>query len=207
MVCMAARREAAASYLLAAERRECLLSHLALAGVGEEPRRLLERQPLYVGDLVRVLLLQIAEPARLVAEQEEADDLEDPLALPRVDVADVAEFADEFAAGPGLLLDLPHRRRLGLLPAPDPALRQRPQPLRLPFRPDRRHHRAAVHLVYENTAGRELTLHVRPTLQLVTLEAPIQRPLARHAWIRLKSPGTLPTRVPSIVTKSESQED
>src|SRR5436305_15236329 len=100
MVCMAARREAAASYLLAAERRERLLGHLALAGVGEAPWRLLERQPLHVGDLVRVLLRQIAEPARLVAAQEEADNLEDPLALPRVDVADAAELRDDTAATP-----------------------------------------------------------------------------------------------------------
>src|SRR5436190_22847767 len=108
MACMAARRKAAASYLLAGERRECFTGHVAFTGVGEHARRLVEGQPLHVGHLVGVLLRQVAEPAGLVAQKEEADDLEDPLALPRVDVADVAELADELTAGAGLLLDLPH---------------------------------------------------------------------------------------------------
>src|SRR5215510_1228196 len=106
---MAARLKAAASYLLAAHRRERFSGHVALAGIREQARRLVERQPLDVCHLVRVLLRQVAELAGFVAEQEEADDLEDALSLPRVHVADVAELPDELAAGTGLLLDLPHR--------------------------------------------------------------------------------------------------
>ena len=50
--------------MLAAQRRERLLGHLALARVRQKPRRLVERQPAHVGDLVRVLLGQVAEPRR-----------------------------------------------------------------------------------------------------------------------------------------------
>src|SRR5215475_10233215 len=120
---MAARRKAAASYLLAAQRCECLSGHVALAGVGEELRRFVEWEPLDVRHFVRVLLGQVAELPGLVSEQVEADHLEDPLALPRVHVADVAELADELAAGAGLLLHLPHGCGLGLLALADPALR------------------------------------------------------------------------------------
>src|SRR5947209_5444968 len=66
--------------------------HLPLALVCQQLRRLLQRQPAHLGDLVRVLGRDVSEPPGAIAEQEEADDLEDALAGPRVDVANVAQL-------------------------------------------------------------------------------------------------------------------
>ena len=107
----------------------------ALAPVGQEPRRLVEREPARRVDLVRVLGRDVAEAPAPVAEEVEADHLEDPLALPRVDVADVPELLDQAALDAGLLGHLPRGRVGGALAGPDQALRQRPD--LLPARPDR----------------------------------------------------------------------
>src|SRR4029453_12278067 len=78
----------------------------------------------------------VAEPAARVADEVEADDLEDPLALPEVDIADVPELLDEAATNSGLLGHLTEsgvRRRLAF---PDEALGKSPHVL-APARPDR----------------------------------------------------------------------
>src|SRR4051794_40246437 len=107
-----------------------LLRHLALAAVGEETRRLVEREPPRLRDLVPEGLGDVAEPPALVADEEERDDLEDPLAVPGVDVLDVAELAERAPACAGLLGHLPQGGLLRRLAGVDPALRQRPQPFR-----------------------------------------------------------------------------
>ena len=74
-------------------------------------------------------------------QEEEAHDLEDPLAvaLPRgrVRVADVAELLDDPPLDAGLLAHLAHGRVGRDLAGVDLALRQRPDALGLPLRPDR----------------------------------------------------------------------
>jgi hypothetical protein len=75
-----------------------LRGHLALALVREEPRSVIEREPARLGHLVAELVRDVAEPSRGVADEIEADDLEDALALPDVDVADIAELLDEATA-------------------------------------------------------------------------------------------------------------
>src|SRR5262249_12708292 len=115
-------------------------------------------------------------------EQEEAHDLEDPLALPlvprrRVDVADVAELLDEPALDPGLLMHLPHRCLRRRLAGVDVALRQCPD-ARLAARTDRRDHLAAADRPPEHPACRELSLHL-PLL----LRPPAAPPVDVSAWI------------------------
>src|SRR6188768_1656740 len=80
------------------------LGHLALAAVGEKLRRLGEREPARLVHLDRELRVDRTQPAPLRADEEEAHDLEDPLAVPRVDVLHVAELRDHGALDPGLLL-------------------------------------------------------------------------------------------------------
>src|SRR5262249_9195581 len=72
--------------------------------------------------------LDRAEPPLRIAEEVEADDLEDPLALPRVDGADVPELRHEPRLDACLLLGLAPRRRVRLLAFADQALRKRPDP-------------------------------------------------------------------------------
>src|SRR6266581_2472994 len=62
--------------------------HLPLALVREQLGRLLERKPTGLRDLVDVFGRNVAQAPGPVAEQEEADHLEDPLAVPGVEVAD-----------------------------------------------------------------------------------------------------------------------
>src|SRR4051812_26086203 len=92
---------------------------------------------------MRVLGRDVAQPAARVMEEEEADDLEDPLAAPRVDVADVPELLDRRRLDPRLFGNLPKGRRLSGLARADQALRKRPDPFRLAARPDRRDHPCA----------------------------------------------------------------
>src|SRR3954447_18316487 len=101
-----------------------LRRHLPLAPIGEEARCLLEGEPLHLGHLVPERLGDIAEPAALVADEEERDDLEDPLPVrglrrPGVDVLDVAELAQRTAADAGLLRALAEGRRLRRLAGVD----------------------------------------------------------------------------------------
>src|SRR3954470_7269753 len=142
------------SYVLLLEGGRRLLGHLALAVVGEELRRLGERQPLDLGHLVPELLREVAEATALVADEEERHDLEDPLAVPVEPVLDVAQLPKRASACARLLLDLAQRRRLGRVAAVDSALRKRPHPRRLPRRTDRGKHPLAAEAPDEHAAGR-----------------------------------------------------
>ena len=104
-------------------------------------------------------LRQVAEPPALVADEEERDDLEDPLVVPVEPVADVAELAQRAAVRSRLLRDLPERRRLARVARLDPALRERPDARALPARPDRRQDPASAQPPDKHAAGRELTPH------------------------------------------------
>ena len=64
----------------------------------------------------------------------EAHDLEDALAVPRVDVADVTELRDEAPVHAGLLVALAQRRLGGRLARVDEPLRKHPRPRRLSLR-------------------------------------------------------------------------
>src|SRR5436305_13219379 len=75
-------------------------------------------------DLVRGLGGQVAEAPACVPQQEEAHDLEDPLAGPGVGVADVAELFDKPAMRAGFLVYLPQRGLARVLAGPDVPLRQ-----------------------------------------------------------------------------------
>ena len=77
-------------------------------------------------DLPPVLGRDVAEAPARVAEEEEAHDLEDPLALPHVDVADVAELLEQSALDPGLLRDLAHGGVGRALAVADDPLGKRP---------------------------------------------------------------------------------
>src|SRR5437868_8033373 len=148
-----------ASYGPVLDRCERSLRHLALAAVGEQLRGLRERQPAHLVDLVCGLERQVAEAAAPVAEEEEADDLEDPLAPPRVHVLDVAELLDEPACRAGFLAHLPHDRVPGILAGVDVAFREGPETGLLPRRADRSEHPLATDAAYEHSAGGELSLH------------------------------------------------
>jgi hypothetical protein len=93
---------------------------------------------------VAKLLGDIAEPAALVADEEERNDLEDPFALPVEPVADVAELPQRPSVRARLLGDLAQRRLLTRLAAVDSALRQGPEPFGAPGRTDRGDDPAAV---------------------------------------------------------------
>ena len=71
------------------------LRHLPFSLVGEKPRRLCQREPTGLGDLVPERLRDVPEPAPDVADEKEADHFEDSLSPPGVDVADVAELLDK----------------------------------------------------------------------------------------------------------------
>src|SRR5207253_4745219 len=106
-----------------------------------------------------MLRRDVAEPAGAVAEQEEADDLEDPLAGPRVHVADVAELLDRRRLDARLLGHLAKRGQLRALPRSDQALRQRPDPLRLSCGADCSEHDPPSQPPYDHTSRRELPSH------------------------------------------------
>src|SRR5439155_23611631 len=108
---------------------------------------------------VRMLRRDVPEPPGPVAEQEEADDLEDALARPGVDIADVPELLDGRGLDAGLLADLAQRRQLGTLTRPDQAFREGPGALGFPGRPDGGHHRPAPQLPDDHSAGRKLPPH------------------------------------------------
>ena len=79
----------------------------------QEARRLVERQPARLGHLDPHRLVDLADAPAARPEEEEAHDLEDPLARSafprgRVDVADVAELLDEPPLDAGLLAHLAH---------------------------------------------------------------------------------------------------
>src|SRR5207253_4552772 len=122
------------SYVLAGrgQLRACLLGHVPFAPIGEQPLCLVERQPAHLVDLVAVLRREVAQPAALVADEEERDDLEDPLAVPVEPVADVAELPERAAVRAGLLGHLAEGRLLAALTVVDPALRERPGSWLLP---------------------------------------------------------------------------
>jgi hypothetical protein len=101
----------------------------------------------------------LAEPPAFVADEEERDDLEDPLALPVEPVADVAELAEAPPVRARLLLDLAQRGRLARLARVDAALRERPQPFRLAARADRGDHPPAAQPPHQDASRRELALH------------------------------------------------
>jgi hypothetical protein len=103
--------------------------------------------------------------------EEEAHHLEDAFALPRVDVADVAELRRETARDAGLLVALAQRGLGGPLACIDEALRERPDPHPLSLWPHRREPPAATHPPHEDDSGGELTTHpdfVTPFLPCVT---------------------------------------
>src|SRR5438874_7911897 len=154
---------------LVAEPFQRLRRHLALAAIGEQARRLLERQPAGLRYLDPHRLLDRADPAPPRTQEEEAHDLEDPFApLPRggVDVADVAELLDEPPLDARLLAYLPHGRLGRRFAGVDLALRQRPDALAA-LRTDRREHRPAADRPHEHSSGGELPFHV-PVLPVGT---------------------------------------
>src|SRR6476646_4072308 len=87
---------------------------------------------------------QVPESPARVAEQEEADDLEDPLSCPGVGVADVAELLDKAAVRAGFLLHLSQSGLARLLAGAEVPLRQCPEARFLAGRPDRREHPFAL---------------------------------------------------------------
>src|SRR6266480_443808 len=111
---------------------------MALAAVGEQLRRLVERQPTNLVDLVGGPRRQVAEAPACVAQEEEADDLEDPLPGPGVRVADVTELLDEPPVRAGLLVHLAQSSLARIFAGRDVPLRQRPQAWFLACRTDRR---------------------------------------------------------------------
>src|SRR5581483_5660801 len=147
------------SYVLVRQPGQRSLGHVPLAAIGEEPRRLGERQPPRLGDLVTMRRRDVAEAARGIADEEERDDLEHPFALPLEPVADVAELAERPAADAGLLLRLPERRPLARLARVDLALRERPDARRLAAGPDRRDHELAAQPADDDSPCREFTPH------------------------------------------------
>src|SRR5439155_2697170 len=147
------------------------LRHLALAAVGEELRRLLERQPARRRDLAPHPLLDLAEPAAPGGDEVEADDLEDADAAPAgVRVLHVAELLDERAADAGLLPHLAERRLRRRLARVEIALRQRPHARRLALGPDRRQVLPPLDPLDQDAAGAEFTFHVarRPSDPIMT---------------------------------------
>src|SRR5437764_6457896 len=112
-----------------------LRGHLALAPVGQQPRRLVQWQPARLGHLDPHRLLDLAEPSPAGAEEVEADDLEDAGAVaPRIRVLDVAELLHEAAMDAGLLEHLADCGLGGRLARVEVALRERPGALRLALR-------------------------------------------------------------------------
>src|SRR3954452_19351630 len=87
------------------------LHHLALARVCERSRRLLQRDPAGLGDLVVVVVGRAPD----VVAQEEAHGLADPAARAAVPVRDVAELRADGRGQPGLLAHLADGRGLRLL--------------------------------------------------------------------------------------------
>src|SRR3954452_10257968 len=110
-------------------------------------------------DLMRGLGRQVAEAPARVPEQEEADDLEDPLAGPGVGVADVAELFDKPAMRAGFLVYLSQRGLARVFAGPDVPLRQRPEAWFLARRPDCGEHPPAFQPPHQDASGRELSFH------------------------------------------------
>src|SRR5205085_11796882 len=110
-------------------------------------------------DLVRGLGRQVAEAPARVPEQEEADDLEDPLAGPGVGVANIAELFDKPAMRAGFLVYLPQRGLARVFAGPDVPLRQRPAARFLARRPDCGEHSPAFPPPPQDPSGRAPSLH------------------------------------------------
>src|SRR5205807_2665430 len=87
--------------------------------------------------------------------------LEDPLSVPGVDVADVAELLHGRRLHTGLLGDLPQSRQLGPLSGPDQALRESPGALRLPSGTDRGDDRPPTQLPDDDPTGGEAPARAR----------------------------------------------
>src|SRR5205814_8207113 len=85
-----------------------------------------EREPASLLDLDLHPERQVAEPSADRTQQEERHDLEDPLAVPGVDVAHVAELRLDARLEACLLVDLARRSVRVALPRLDVALRQDP---------------------------------------------------------------------------------
>src|ERR671930_1455804 len=149
------------SYGSVRERIQGTLSHLPLAAVREQFRGLFERQPPRLVDLVRRLGGQVAESAAAVPEKEEADDLEDALAAPRVHVTDIAELLDEPSADARLLQHLAYGRLARVFAGANVPLWKRPEPRFLARRADGCEHPVAIQLPHQNAARRELAPHRR----------------------------------------------
>src|SRR3954447_6075557 len=129
---------------------KCRRGHLSLALVLEQPRGLLERNPLGRVDLVIV----VPDAARAVPEQEERDHLEHPLAVALVPVAHVPELLDELAAHARFLAHLAGGGLRTSLAGIDPPLRQSEH--RAALHADRGHEPAPAHAPHHHAAGREL---------------------------------------------------
>ena len=146
-----------------------------LAAVGEEPRRVIERQPAHLGHLVAMLRRDVAEPAALVADEEERDDLEDPLALP-VEASSGRRRACR-ASGRGRPVSSATSRSAVSSPRSPSSIRpfgQRPEPGRLARGPDRRHHPAAACRRRTSTPPAENSRRIRSTdLSLATRDRPL----------------------------------
>src|SRR5262245_26283281 len=107
--------------------------------------------------------------------EEEAHDLEDPLAVPRVHVADVAQLLAETAWDAGLLESLPKGGLGRFLARIDEPLRQRPGPLALPLRTYGCKPPTPLHPADEHDSGGELAAHrdfVTPFGDVVTGSEP-----------------------------------
>jgi hypothetical protein len=113
---------------------------------------------------VRVLGRDVAEPPATVAEEEEAHHFEDPLALPRVDVAHIAELRHETALDSGLLRHLAPRGLGRALPCPDEPFRERPDVFASGT--DGGQPEAPAHGAHDHAAGRELAPHAVETIRV-----------------------------------------
>src|SRR5918999_2456529 len=150
---------AGGSYDLLVQRRQGLLGHLALVLVRQQPRRVLEGQPLHVGDLDALPRSELADPPAAIPQEVEAHDLEDALACPRVDVAHVAELPDERTVGARFLRHFARSCFFRPLALVDQPLRQRPEALGLSRGSDRREPPPPAQAPDENASCRELAPH------------------------------------------------
>src|SRR5919202_4247533 len=161
MASVTSEAKAGASYGPARQGIQSALGHLALAAVGEQLWSLSERKPSHLVYLVRRLRRELADPPARVAEQEEADDLENALSRPAVGVAHVAELLDEAPVCARLLQNLAHRGVARVFAWTDIPLRKRPEARLFPRRPDRSEDPVTFQLPHQHAAGRELPLHRR----------------------------------------------
>jgi hypothetical protein len=134
---------------------------LLLAPIRHEARCVVERDPARLGDLDLHPGRQLADPAALRGEEEERDDLEDSLPVPRVDVAAVAELPLDPGLDACLLEHLADGSLGGALARVDLPLGQRPDlgPVRVATRAHERRPPPAPHTAHDHASGRELASH------------------------------------------------